>query len=302
MREIIPRNAAFDFIGKGPIFLVLSAILVIGSLYVWIGGGSRHYGVDFLGGHEFLIKTTEKQSVEALREQLQGGGITDPTVQAFESGSNEYSVRLPSGEDAREARSKVTAVLDSTLQGKYEIIKSDFVGPTIGAELRKKALWAVSVGLIAILIYVAVRFEFAFALGAVVALFHDVIVSLGAYLVAGHTITMGTLAAALTIVGYSVNDTIIIFDRIREEIRKGPHESLSKLVNDSINQTLSRTITTQLLTTVSILALLIFGGGAIADLSFFLFAGMITGAYSTMYIASPVMIGWHKFRGGSEKV
>jgi preprotein translocase SecF subunit len=302
MRDLFPRTSQIDFLGKGKFFIIFSTLTIIGSLYLWLSKGGSAYGVDFLGGHDFVVEFSEKVDSSTVSQLLEKNGIDDGTVQSFEASSNQLSVRLSQRHESKDALTKLTSALNTTFKDKYKIVRTDFVGPTVGKELRRKALIAVSLGLVAILIYVAIRFEFAFALGAVVALFHDVVVSLGVYLLAGHTITMGTLAAALTIVGYSVNDTIIIFDRVREELRKGQTTSLSSLVNGAINSTLSRTIVTQLLTTFSIVALLIFGGGAISDLSLFLFAGMITGTYSTMYIASPVMIAWHKFRGGSETV
>jgi preprotein translocase subunit SecF len=176
------------------------------------------------------------------------------------------------------------------------VLKTDYVGPTVGEELRKKALWATVAGLVFILLYLTFRFEFAFGLGAVVAIFHDVTVSIGIYLAAGFTINMGTIAAALTILGYSVHDTIVVFDRVREELNHRKSFVLSELLNDCINSTLSRTLITTMLTIFSVAALLIFGGSTIADMSFFLLVGLISGTYSTVYIAAPVVLAWEHFR------
>lgn len=315
--ELFPNKLNYDFLGKRYYFYALSLFLVALSVYVWTSQGQEKYGVDFLGGHELVVQVNADTSTQEINKILEENGIEDTFAQAFEPGSRQYVIRLRSEEESKTVREKVSAALEKkfgkTVAGKspegteiqtpaFEILKTDFVGPTVGAELRRKALLAVVIGLLGILIFVAIRFEFAFAFGAVVAVFHDVIVSMGVYLFAGHTINMATLAAALTIVGYSVNDTIVIFDRVREELRNSKGRTLSQLVNDSINATLSRTLITQFLTLLAVLSLLIFGGGELSDLSLFLTAGMIAGTYSTIYIASPIMIAWHKFRGGTERV
>jgi len=300
--EFLSRTPNFDFLGKKNIFFLLSALLVGFSLYLFFSQGSAKYGVDFIGGHELVVKIPATTDTEAVRSALEKGGVKDAAVQAFELGSSQYAIRVadPAGTDV--VKTRVNDALKATYNQDVEFLRTDFVGPTVGAELRRKALIAVVLGLLGILAFVAIRFEFAFAFGAVAAVFHDVIVSLGAYLFFNYPINMATMAAALTIVGYSVNDTIVIFDRVREELGKSRGESLSQVVNRSINVTLSRTLITQGLTTISILSLLVLGGGAIRDLALFLFAGMVAGTYSTIYIASPIMIAWHKFRGGTEDV
>jgi preprotein translocase subunit SecF len=300
--EFFSRTPNFDFLGKRFYFFALSALLIAGTIYLWFSQGDRKFGVDFLGGHEFVVQFDTQVDNETIRKALSEGGIEDPLVQGFEAESRQYAIRIRDTGDTRAVVQRVKDALKPSFGEKVEVIRTDFVGPTVGEELRRKALIAVAIGLIGILLYVSFRFEFAFAFGAVVAVFHDVIVSLGAVLFFNYPINMATLAAALTIVGYSVNDTIVIFDRVREELGRSRGEQLSSLVNRSLNATLSRTLITQGLTTVSILSLLILGGGAIRDLSLFLFAGMIAGTYSTIYIASPVMIAWHKFRGGTEEV
>lgn len=302
--EFLAKTPSFDFLGKQRFFIVVSTLLTLLSIGYWIALGSARYGVDFSGGHEIIVRMKEGVGAEELRQALDGRGISDVAVQSFESGSHEFSIRFQSQDGSGSVRTTVSSVLGERFGERFvEIVKTDFVGPAVGAELQRKGLLAVSLGLIGILVYIAFRFEFAFGFGAIVAVFHDVIVSTGIYLLMGHTISMTTLAAALTILGYSVNDTIVIFDRVRDELlvaRKG--ETLSSVVNRSINATLSRTLITQGLTTLSILALLVLGSGAIAELSVFLFAGMITGTYSTIYIASPAMIWWHRMRGGVEEV
>ncbi len=218
-------------------------------------------------------------------------------VQSFELGSNEFSLRLGGAEDPKAVKEKVSTALKASYQDKFEILKTDFVGPTVGKELRRKALIACLIGLVGILLYVGFRFEASFAVGAVVALFHDVIIAMGIVLAAGHEVSMGTLAVALTIVGYSVNDTIIIFDRIREEILKRKDFELIPLFNEAISCTLSRTIITSILTLFSALALYLLGGGPIEDISLFLVVGIVVGTYSSIFIASPLVLAWEWVRG-----
>lgn len=304
--EFFSKTPNFDFLGKRWFFYILSVVLIAGTGSLWFAQGDSKYGVDFVGGHEFVVRVDgggdQDATSESIRKALGAGGFDGAVVQAFEPGSRQFSIRFRTEGETTTLKEKITEVLRPASPNGIEILRTEFVGPTIGAELRQKALVAITLGLAGILIYLSIRFEFAFAFGAVVAVFHDVIVSLGAYLLASFPINMATVAAALTIVGYSVNDTIVIFDRVREELMKTKGEPLSTIVNRSINVTLSRTLITQFLTFLSVAALLFLGGGAIRDLSLFLFAGMITGTYSTIYIASPVMIAWHKFRGGTEDV
>lgn len=291
MRELI-GSTSFDFLGKRRFFYLLSLLLVASSVYLWCARGEEKYGVDFKGGHEFLVKVEGGRDSESLAKFLKERGLNDPLVQSFEEGSNEYSVRVGGENDPKQVREQLAAALSAD---KGEILSSDFVGPVVGRELKRKALIAVVLSLLGILVYIAWRFEFAFALGAVVALFHDVIVATGVYLLAGHDLNMGVLAAALTIVGYSVNDTIVIFDRVREEIFKRKDYDLESLMNDCVNVTLSRTLITSLLTLFAAVALLVFGGGAIRDLSVYLVAGIIAGSYSTIFIASPIVLSWDTF-------
>lgn len=300
--EFIGKKTHFDFIGKWLPASIFSVLLVTFSVYVWFSLGDTKYGVDFRGGHEIVLGVPGANS-EGIREALEKAGIKEAIVQSFEAGRSEFSIRL-GGEGASEAQEATRQVKETVLSAvkaayadqEIRVLKTDYVGPTVGEELRMKALWATVAGLIFILLYLTFRFEFAFGLGAVVAIFHDVIVSIGIYLAAGFTINMGTIAAALTILGYSVHDTIVVFDRVREELNHRKSFVLSELLNDCINSTLSRTLITTMLTIFSVAALLIFGGSTIADMSFFLLVGLISGTYSTVYIAAPVVLAWEHFR------
>jgi len=297
MLQIVPRGTKIDFIGKWKIASTISILLTVFSIYTWVSLGDAKYGSDFTGGHDLLVEVAPEVNSDTIRVALKEGGIEDSIVQAYEKGSNEYSIRLPGSSDPSEVkkvREGVQQVLAKISPTKAEILKTDYVGPTVGKELRTKALVATLLGIVGLLIYISIRFEFAFALAAVVAVFHDVVIATGFYLYAGYTINMAAVAAALTILGYSVNDTIVIFDRVREELQNPKHKDLdlASLFNLCINQTLSRTVITSGLTLFSVAALLLVGGGSIQDLSFFLFVGLILGTYSTVYIASPVVLAW----------
>lgn len=301
MMKLIPAGTNIDFIGKWKIAATISALLIIFAVYVWISLGERKYGTDFKGGYDYVVEVDASASSRALREALDAGGVIDATVQRFESDKSQYAIRfggVTGVESSGDVREKVVALLQAASPQKFELLQTNFVGPTIGAELRKNALAAMLLGVVFLMVYISFRFEFAFALGAVMAVFHDVVIAMGIYLAFGHTINMGAVAAALTILGYSVNDTIVIFDRVREELRNPKHKDLdlASLFNLCINAMLSRTIITTSLTLFSVLALLTFGGGSIADLSFFLLVGMVCGVFSTIFVASPIVLAYEGWR------
>ncbi len=296
--EIIKSGTSIDFLGKRGYAISLSVLLVAASVYIWVARGTGKFGIDFVGGHEFIVELPAQSDRFELASRLEKAGLPEVTVQSFELDSNDVSIRVGLSEsyDAKKLREILEKELSDLYASKYSIVATDSIGATIGEEVYRSALIAISLGLVGVLIYIAYRFEFSFALGAVIAMFHDVIVATGAYLFAGHDLNSYALAAALTIVGYSVNDTIVIFDRVREEMRKHPNQDLAAIMNESMNYCLSRTIITSLLTLFSAVALLVFGGGAIQDLSLFLVAGLVSGVYSTIYIAAPVVLWWEGLR------
>lgn len=290
----------YDFLGKRFFFIPFSVLLTFLTIYIWIDRGPNKYGIDFVGGTNLIVKVNGTVDTEALSQALSAEGVTGATVQSFEIGSSDYSIRVGLGQglESKELRARVEKVLTAMHPGAFEILQVDSVGATISEEVRLKALIAILIGLCLVTIYVTVRFEFAFALGALVSLFHDVTIAVGVYLWAGHELNSAALAAALTIVGYSVNDTIVIFDRAREEIRRRKNFDLAQLLNETINICLSRTIVTTVTTLFLVLALLVLGGGALQDLALFLVAGMVAGVYSTIYVAAPVVLWWNKIRPG----
>lgn len=298
--ELLPRDLKIDFLKLFKFVFPVTIILTIVAFYVWFERGESKWGLDFTGGYELTVRVPKEVSSDDIRVALNEAQIKEPIVQSFEVGSSEYSIRLnDEGEESSVVYQRVESALKAKPWGSnLEVLKTDYVGPTAGHELRSQALIASIIGILGILVYVTIRFEFAFALGAIVALFHDVVLAVGIYLLLGYTMSMGTIAAILTIIGYSVNDTIVIFDRVREEILKSRSYNLADIINHSVNLLLSRTLITSGLTLFSALALFIFGGGAIKDLTLFLVLGIIFGTYSTVYIAAPVVLSWHKWRGG----
>lgn len=309
--ELIPNNTNIDFMGKAWIAFILSFASIVWAFYLWFSLGDNKWGVDFRGGYEFVIHAPGANT-EKIRQVMDSKGFEGVTVQAFKSDSDkdQYVVRFGGEEEIPEASKaeveesegvskKVEEILKQDIGTEAQILKTDYVGPTAGAELRRTGLLAVILSLVVMLIYVSFRFEIAFGLGAIVTLFHDTITTIGFFLFAGYAINMITIAAALTIVGFSMNDTIVIFDRIREEASKAKSFNLIELMNKSINVTLSRTLITNSLTFLSCLALYLFGGGSLAEMSYYLVIGMIVGTYSSIYVACPIALLWHKYRGGT---
>jgi preprotein translocase subunit SecF len=292
MKELIKSNIAIDFMSKRFVCALLSLVMFCGSVFVFIQKGTSKYGTDFSGGHEFLVSFGGAQDSDGIRKGLEGQGLTDVRVQRFQGAKNEYSIRLSEVGEVAAIRSRVETALKGAFGDSARIEKTDYVGPTVGAELRRGALLAVVLATVGMLVYIAIRFEFAVGLGTIVALVHDVTIATGVYLLSGHMIGMATLAGALTIVGYSVNDTVVIFDRVREERRKRRSYTMKDVVNEALNFTLSRTVITHVLTLFSALALYIVGTGEIKDLSLYLVAGIVLGAYSTMFVVSPIVVWW----------
>lgn len=290
MKEIISTNSKIDFMGKRYVCMFLSIIAFAASVFVFVQQGQAKYGTDFLGGHEFLVSFNGDFDSEKIRAGLAAQQLEGVRVQAFQGAKNEYSIRLGETGEADAVRGKVETALKAAFGDVYTIQKTDYVGPTVGRELRTSALWAVALGILGMLIYIAIRFEFAVGVGTIVALVHDVVIATGVYLVSGHIIGMATLAGALTIIGYSVNDTVVVFDRVREQRNKKKGAKLVDVVNEALNFTLSRTVITHLLTFFSALALYVFADGEIKDLSLYLCAGILLGSYSTIFIVSAVVI------------
>ena len=284
-------NANYDFVGKRRWFYVASGGLMLLSL-IWIFFvGGLNYGIDFTGGALVQVRYDKPASVDLVRRGLDEIKLGNAVIQQF-GDVQEYLIRLPQGGEKPDQLSKqVQDALEKAASAKVEIRRLEFVGPQVGRDLQLQALYAVLAGMGGILLYVAFRFHFRDGVISVVAIAHDVIVTLGALSFTQREMSLPVLAALLTIVGYSINDTIVVFDRIREGrgkgLRKG--QTLAELVNASMNQTLSRTLLTSFTTFVSALVLFIFGGEVLRDFAFALVIGVVTGTYSSIAAASLVM-------------
>jgi preprotein translocase subunit SecF len=284
-------NANYDFVGKRRWFYAASGGLMLLSL-IWIFFvGGLNYGIDFTGGALVQVRYDKPASVDLVRKGLDEIKLGNAIIQQF-GDAQEYLIRLPQGTEKPDQMSKhVQDALERAAGAKVEIRRLEFVGPQVGRDLQFQALYAVLAGMGGILLYVAFRFHFRDGVISVVAIAHDVIVTLGALSVTQREMSLPVLAALLTIVGYSINDTIVVFDRIRETrakgIRKG--QTWAELVNGAMNQTLSRTVLTSFTVFLSALVLFLFGGEVLRDFSYALIVGVVTGTYSSIAAASLVM-------------
>ena len=295
--QFIKQDINFDFIEKARLAGILSVVLILISAVSMIVKGGPKYGIDFAGGTLIQVQFTKQMDVAKIRDIISRIDLSSSSVQPFgDKAENEYLISINrTTEDLQGLSSKVKDIFDESFGAEtFEIRRVEMVGPKVGADLRQKGFMAVICSLLGMLVYIWWRFEFKFGVGAILALTHDVIITLGALSLANKAIDLPIIAAILTVVGYSVNDTIIVSDRIRENRRRMGREKLAKVINISINQTLSRTIITSLTTLLVVLALFFFGGGVIHDFAFTLIVGVIVGTYSSIFIASPLLILWEK--------
>jgi len=294
--EIIPPNARFDFIGKKKYTFWISILAILVSLgSIFLQGGLR-YGVDFAGGILIQVRFSKGVEISEVRRAMEEIGLKDAMVQNFGE-ENEFLIRLEkSAMDLEEMSKKIQASLQERFKEKaLEIRRVEVVGPKVGKDLKRKALWAIGLSFLAMLVYVAWRFkQVSYGLGGIVALIHDIIVTFGAISIARLEFSLSLMAVILTIIGFSINDTIVIFDRVRENIKKMRKESLENIFNTSINETLGRTILTSGTVMMVVIVLFFFGGPVIHDFAFTLMIGLISGTYSTIYVASPVVLFWNR--------
>lgn len=290
--EIISSSINIDFLGKRKIFYGVSLMLILLGIVSLIAHGGPEYGIDFAGGTLIQIKFAQDVPIDGIRNALRGVLPGDPVVQSFGE-VGEYVIHA---EESAEGAQGLSNTIKSTLMSamnddSLEIRRIEMVGPKVGKDLREKGLLAILFSLAAILAYIWWRFELRFGFGAVAALFHDVLITVGAFSIFSKQFDLTTVAALLTIVGYSLNDTIVIYDRIRENMKKaGAKADLETIMNKSISETLSRTLLTSLTTLLVVVALFMLGGGVIHDFAFALLVGVVVGTYSSIYIASPVVL------------
>jgi preprotein translocase subunit SecF len=283
--------------------VVLSTVLILISLGSLAYHKGPNWGVEFTGGTEIHIKLTKDVSIPNIKKSLGDVGYPPDEVQRLGlQGDNEYLIRfsteLVKFDQIQTFQKKLESIMQSNdeFQG-GSILRVDYIGPKVGKELIEKAMFSIILGCVGILIYVMIRFEFAFAIGAVLALVHDTIITIGAISITDKEFTLAIVAALLTVIGYSVNDTIIIFDRIRENLRRSEKSSFEEIVNVAVNQTLSRTILTAVTVFLVLVPLFLLGGSVIHDFAFTLLVGVIIGTYSSIFVASAIVIYWRKRKG-----
>lgn len=296
--ELIKPNINLDFVGKRRIAVVFSAVLILIGLVSLIAKGGPNYGIDFAGGSLVQVKFTEATTAKDIKAALKDLDLRGLTVQQFGDEANEYLLRAQESSSKLEGLSQtIGGALDAVYGAdQSEIRRVEMVGPQVGKDLRQKGLMAILYAMVGILLYVTWRFEFRFAVGAILALVHDVLITLGIFSLAGKEIDLPIIAAFLAIIGYSLNDTIIVYDRIRENQGKHGKQGLEFLINRSINETLSRTLLTSGTTLLVVLALFIFGGGVIHNFAFALLIGVLIGTFSSIFVASPLLIFWQNYR------
>jgi preprotein translocase subunit SecF len=298
-----------DWLGKKWYFLAFSMIFSVAGLtsmaWHWKTIGSPvPLGVDFRGGTQLDVKFQQAPDLTKIRQAVAAAGIKDAEISSFgEPANNEVLISLPEelNEKALDTgRQQVEAALKSNYSPNFSD-SVQVVGPTVGHQLERQATLATLYSMLGMLIYLWFRFQLIYGVAAVVACFHDTLITVGFFALTGRQISLTVIAAILTLVGYSMNDTIVVFDRIRENLRISRREPLTDLVNRSINQTLSRTVLTSGLTFLTVLSLYVFGGPVLKDFSFALVVGILIGTYSSIAVAAPMLVAWQESRAGQGK-
>lgn len=301
MFELIKPNTRIDFMRLRPYAFAFSALLIGGGMLALVARGGPNYGVDFTGGVMLHIAVDPSVGISELRSAVESLGAEGEgaSVQDFGNQPGEYLVRLPSAEENFEQKS--VADLKSALAGQFESkgyreLRTEIVGPRVGSDLRRRGVLSVLLSTLVMGVYIAFRFDARFGLGVAIALLHDVLVTIGALAITNMEVDLTVVAALLTVVGYSVNDTVVVSDRIRENLHHSQKEDLGPLINRSLNETLSRTVLTGGTTFFVLVVLFLMGGGVIHGFAFTLIVGLVIGTYSSIFVASPIVEMW---KGGA---
>jgi SecD/SecF fusion protein len=286
----------WNFMSKGFIAGMCSLALILGGAVAFYARGEKNFGVDFRGGDLATLSAPHKVEVGKVRDALKPIGLADAAIQQSQQGDRSYiTIRSPLN-----TSDKVEQQIMRKFPGEgFKVEGSERVGALVGGELARSSLMALGFGILGILVYVTFRFEFSFAVGAIVALLHDVLITVGMFALLGRELTLTMVGAVLTIAGYSINDTIVVYDRIREGLASGRKGSIEQIMNESVNQTLSRTILTSTTTLIPICCLFFFGGTVLRDFALAIIIGVVVGTYSSVFIASPIVLWWTRARGGS---
>ncbi len=284
----------FDFLGKRFLWVGISLTVIVISISSFVMRGERNFGVDFKGGDLLMLSSKNPVSESEVRAKVGELKLGETVIQKLHSVDKDFiSVRSPTGTSG-----KIEQHLEQTMpQAGFTEQQRDTVGSLVGAELARSSLYALGLAIVGILFYVTLRFEFSFALGAIVALMHDVIITVGVFAIFGRELSLIMVGAILTIAGYSINDTIVVYDRIREGLRSGRKGSIQQIMNASINETLSRTLLTSGCTLLSVASLFFFGGPVLHDFAFAILIGVVVGTYSSIFIAAPIVLWWSGNKG-----
>lgn len=294
--QLIKSDTNIDFVGKRKIALIFSLLLIGVGIISLISKGGPDYGIDFAGGTLVQVRFDVATDAANIKKALEDMKLGSLVVQQFGDDENEFMIRMERSSAelkglSREVQDSLTAAYGAD---KVEVRRTEMVGPQVGKELRLKGLKAILYAMLGILVYISWRFEFRFAVGAIVALIHDVVITLGFFSLFGKEIDLPIIAAFLAIIGYSLNDTIVVYDRVRENLGRYNKESFSFIVNRSINDTLSRTLLTSGTTLLVVMALFVLGGGVIHNFAFAMLIGIMIGTYSSVFVASPILIFWEQ--------
>jgi preprotein translocase subunit SecF len=293
------HGSKIDWLGKRKLFLAISgSVMLLGLIsLVAKGGFAKNYGVDFKGGTKIQVRFQQKPDIEKIRQVLRENGADSQLQERV--GTNEVIIEFQGAkaEDASAGRGVILNALNKGFPGQFDILSATSIGPKVGDDLKRQAVFATLYALGGMLIYIAFRFEWIYGAAAVFAVFHDTLVTLGLFSIFNREINLTVIAALLTLVGYSMNDTIVVFDRVRENLKIRRRDDLQTIMNDSINQTLSRTILSSGLTFITVVALFIFGGEVINHFAFAMVIGILVGTYSSVAIAAPLVLIYENIRG-----
>ncbi len=292
MFELIRPGTKIDFVGKRHIWIGISVVAVIATFALLFTKG-LNYGIDFTGGAEVQVKVPAGWDIAKLRNDMEAGGVKGLKVQQIgDVDARQFLIKAQGDESSlNKISQQVEGVFQKTLkQGEYELQRVDVVGPAAGSSLRMSGFLSMFYALLCILVYVTIRFDYRYSPGAVLALFHDSVITVGIFILTQKQFDLQILAALLALIGYSNNDTIIVYDRVRETIHQHPELPIDQAVNRAVNETLGRTILTSACTFLTVFALWIFGGKVIEDFAFTLMVGIVVGTYSSIFIASSLVI------------
>jgi len=294
----ILHKTNIDFMGRKNISFAISSVLILLGIIglIQIGRGKANLGIDFVGGTTVQLSFKEKIPIDRARTALEKNGFEGATLQAVGENGNKILVKVRESEGTSD---KIQNLFRQEFTNNpFEVVSIEEIGPVIGQALQRDALIAISVSIIAIILYIALRFEFKFGVAAAIATIHDVLAVLGIFYILNKEINLLIVTALLTLAGYSLTDTVVVFDRIRENLKRSKRDTLPKLVNNSINEVLSRTVITSFTVVLVLIPLVLIGGDVLHNFSEALLMGVIVGTYSSVFVASPILVVWQSKAGG----